>query len=122
MDQSIKVGIVGTMLAVIVNVANPFYLSFLPTFTIAILIIFIYKLNTLKDGLIAALIIYIFSEGILTTLYAALLYVAHQPYPAVTIDLTIILSPALSAISAVVVAYMGVWLARKRTQLLQKTL
>jgi hypothetical protein len=121
MDQSIKAGIVGAVLAVIVNVANPLYLSFLPTFMIAIIVIFIYRLGTLKDGLIAAFMTYIFNEGILTTLYIALLYAANQPYPTVTIDTTIILSPILSAISAVIAAYIGVWLARKRTQPPQKT-
>lgn len=121
MDQSIKAGIVGTVLAVIVNVANPLYLSFLPTFIIAIVVIFIYRLGTLKDGLIAAFMTYMFNEGILTTLYVALLYAANQPYPTVTIDPTIILSPILSAISAAIAAYIGVWLARKRTSPPQKT-
>ena len=121
MDQSIKAGIVGAVLAVIVNVANPLYLSFLPTFMIAIIVIFIYRLGTLKDGLIAAFMTYIFNEGILTTLYIALLYAANQPYPTVTIDPTIILSPVLSAISAVIAAYIGVWLAGKRTPPPQKT-
>jgi len=116
MDQSIKVGIVGTVLAVIVNLANPLYLSFLPTFIIATIVIFIYRLGRLKDGLIAAFIIYIFDEGILTTLYLALLYAANQPYPAVAIDPTMVISPILSTISAVMAAVIGAWLARKRTQ------
>ena len=121
MDQSIKAGIVGAVLAVIVNVANPLYLSFLPTFIVAIIVIFICRLDTFKDGLIAAYMTYIFNEGILTTLYLALLYAANQPYPTVTIDPTIILSPILSAISATIAAYIGVWLARKRIPPPQKT-
>jgi hypothetical protein len=121
MDQSIKAGIIGTVLAVIVNISLPVYLSFAPTFIIAILVVYIFRLDTLKDGLVAAFMTYIFNEGILTTIYLALLYAANEQYPALTVDPYIMLSPILSAISTIIAAYIGVALAKKRPQPPTKT-
>jgi uncharacterized membrane protein len=121
MDQSIRAGIVGFVFAVIVNVFSPVYLDWVPAFILAILVIYVYRLSTLKDGLVAAFITYIFSSGIVGTLTLAIYYTQNEQYPAFTVDPYTMLSPVLTAISAVIAAYIGVWLAKRRTPPPQKT-
>jgi hypothetical protein len=113
MDQSIKAGIIGTVLAVVVNLISPVYLDWFPAFIVAIFAIYVYRLNTLKDGLIAAFMTYIFNNGILGTLTLATYY--NQQYPAFTVDAYTMLSPLITAISALAAAYIGVLLTKQRT-------
>lgn len=119
MDQSIKAGIFGFALAVILTISLPISIpapfDFLPTFIIAILVIYIFRLDTIKDGLIATFLTYIFSQGILGTLTLAIYYTANEPYT-FTIDPYLILSPIISAVSTLIAAYIGVWLAKQRPQ------
>jgi pheromone shutdown protein TraB len=121
MDQSIKAGIIGAVLAIIVNASLPVYLDFIPGFVIAIFVIYVYRLGTLKDGLVAAFMTYIFNNGILGTLTLAIYYAQNEQYPAFTVDTYTMLSPLITAISAVIAAYVGVWLAKKRTPAPRKT-
>jgi cytochrome c biogenesis protein CcdA len=121
MDQSIKAGIIGLVLAVMVNVFSPVYLDWIPAFVVAIFAIYAYRLSTLKDGLVAAFMTYIFSNGILGTLTLATFYAQNKQYPAFTVDPYTMLSPLLTAITAVIAAYVGVWLAKRRTPLPQRT-
>lgn len=121
MDQSIKAGILGVVLAVMVNVFSPVYLDWVPSFLVAILAIYIYRLSTLKDGLITAFMTYAFNQGILGTLTLAVYYTRNEQYPAFTVDAYTMLSPIITAISAVIAAYIGVWLAKKRTPPPQRT-
>ena len=120
MEQSIKAGIIGTILTVIINISSPIYLDWLPAFIIVILVIYIYRVNTLKDGLVASFMTYIFNSGILGTLTLATFYTSNEQYPAFTVDPYIMISPILSAVTAVIAAYVGVWLAKKRTPPPQK--
>jgi hypothetical protein len=121
MDQSIKAGLIGTVLAVFVNLSIyiPAPLDFLPTFIIAIFVIFIFRLITLKDGLITAFMTYIFNQGIIDTLILATYY--NEQYPAFNVNLNLIINPIITAISTVIAAYIGVWLAKKRTPPPRKT-
>lgn len=113
MDQSIKAGILGTILALVVNLLSPVYLDWVPAFIVSIFAIYVYRLSTLKDGLIAALLTYILNNGILGTLTLAVLYVSNEPYPQITIDPYTMLSPIITAISALVAAYIGIWLTTR---------
>jgi pheromone shutdown protein TraB len=97
-DKSIKAGVFATSLAIIVN----------------LFVVYVFRLETLKDGLVTVFMTYIFNDGILTTTFLALLYLTNEPYPPITIDTWIILSPIVSAVSAVIAAYIGVWLAKTR--------
>ncbi len=68
MDRSIRAGISGFLLAVIINLFLPVslgFFSFLPSFFAAIITIYAFRLRTLKDGLIATFMTYIFNDGIL---------------------------------------------------------
>jgi uncharacterized membrane protein YdcZ (DUF606 family) len=114
MDRSIKAGVCGFLLAVVINLFSPIYLDFIPSFLVAILAIYIFRLGTLKDGLVAAFMTYIFTDGILGTIVLATSYFANQPYGPFNIDVWTMFSPIVSAVTAVIAGYIGVWLAQKR--------
>jgi hypothetical protein len=113
-DKGIKAGAFGTVLAVVVNIFLPVDLDFVPSFIVAIFVVYVFRLETLKDGLVATFMIYIFNEGILNTVGLALLYFSNEPYPMITIDSWLILSPIIAAISTLVAGYIGIWLAKTR--------
>lgn len=114
MDRSIKAGVSGFLLAVVINLFSPVYLYFIPSFLVAILVIYIFRLGTLKDGLVAAFMTYIFTDGILGTIVLAMSYFANEPYPSFDVDVWTMLSPIVSAVTAVIAGYIGVRLAQKR--------
>jgi hypothetical protein len=114
MDPSIKAGISGFLLAVVINLFSPLYLYFVPSFLAAILAIYIFRLGTLRDGLVAAFMTYIFTEGILDTIDLAIVYSGNATYPSFNVDIWTMLSPLASAVTAVIAGYVGVWLAKKR--------
>jgi len=114
MDRSIKAGVCGFLLAVVINLLSPIYLDFVPSFLVAILVIYVFRLGTLKEGLVAAFMTYIFCDGILNTLGLETYYFANQPYGPFNIDVWTMFSPIVSAVTAVIAGYIGVWLAQKR--------
>jgi hypothetical protein len=111
MDRSITAGITGFLLAVIINVFSPINLYFVPSFLAAIIAIYAFRLEALRDGLVAAFITYIFNDGVLNTLYGAVYY--NQLY-SITLDFWTVVSPIVSAVSAVVAAYLGMLFAQAR--------
>jgi hypothetical protein len=114
MDQSIKAGVYGFLLAVVINLFLPIYLDFIPSFLVAILVVYIFRLGALKDGLVAAFMTYIFTDGILGTIVLAMSYFANEPYPSFNVDVWIMLSPVVQAVTAVIAGYIGARLAQKR--------
>ncbi|MFZ0965852.1 MAG: hypothetical protein WAN82_04425 [Candidatus Bathyarchaeia archaeon] len=114
MDQSIKAGVYGFLLAVVINLLSPVYLYFIPSFLVAILAIYIFRLGTLKEGLVAAFMTYILCDGILNTLGLATYYFANESIPSFNVDVWTMLSPIVSAVTAVIAGYIGVRLAQKR--------
>jgi hypothetical protein len=123
MDQSIKAGIVGIVLAVFIDGSVPIQppLDFLPAFLIVIFAIFVFRLNTLKDGLVVAFMTYVFTNGILGTIEFAYYYASNQAYAISPVTLNVVFDPIITAISAFIAAYAGVWLAKKRPIPPQKT-
>jgi uncharacterized protein YacL len=113
MDPSIKVGVSGFLLAIVINLLSPVYLDLVPSFLVAILVIYIFRLGTLKDGLVAAFMTYIFTDGILSTIALAMSYFANEPYPSFNVDIWTMLSPMVSAATAVIAGYIGIQLAQK---------
>jgi len=117
MDQSIKAGVYGFLLAVVINLFSLFssiYFDFIPSFLAAIFVIYIFRLGTLKDGLVAAFMTYIFNDGILNTMGLASYYFANESIPSFNVDVWTMLSPIVSAVTAVIAGYIGVRLAQKR--------
>lgn len=113
MDQSIKAGILGAIVAIFANfiiIPPPF--DFIPTFVVAIFAIFVFRLATLRDGLVAAFMTYLFSQAILSTLTLADYYASNTIYT-LTVTADLIPDPIITAISALIAAYIGVWLVTK---------
>ena len=113
MDPSIKAGVSGFLLAIAINLLSPVYLDLVPSFLVVILVIYIFRLGTLKDGLVAAFMTYIFTDGILSTIALATSYFANEPYPSFNVDIWTMLSPMVSAATAVIAGYIGIQLAQK---------
>ena len=116
MDRSIKAGVSGFLLAVVINLFSLFssiYLDFVPSFLVAILVIYVFRLGTLKEGLVAAFMTYIFCDGILNTLGLASYYFANESIPSFNVDVWTMFSPIVSAVTAVIAGYIGVRLAQK---------
>jgi hypothetical protein len=113
MDRSIKAGVSGFSLSIIINLFSPIYLYFVPSFLVAIFAIYIFRLETLKDGILAAFMIYIFSDGIFSTIILATWYLANEQYPSFNVDIWTMFSPMVSAVTALIAGYIGVWLVQK---------
>ena len=114
MDIAIRAGILGFLVALIINLFSPVYLYFFPSFLVAILAVYFFRLGTLKDGLVASFMIYIFNDGLLGTISLATLYAENKPYPSFNIDVWTMFTPLVEAVTAVIAAYVGVWLAKVR--------
>jgi hypothetical protein len=108
MDRSIKAGIAGLSLAVIINltVSLPIYLEFAPSFLAAIIVLFIFKVETFKDGLVATLTTYFFNDQILNSIGLALYYVEKKQY-VLSVDASVVLSSIIEAATAIIAAYIG---------------
>jgi hypothetical protein len=121
MDRSINAGIIGIVLAVFLSFSIPVGppLDFLPSFVIVIFVIYVFRLLTLKDGLVASFMTYLFNIAIVSTVSYASYY--NGQFPAFTVNVSSLLDPLIYAVSAIVAAYIGVYLARKRAAPPQKT-
>jgi len=119
MEKSIRAGISGFILAIIINLfLAPFLtlsllLNLIPPFLAAMFSIYIYRLRAFKDGLLAAFMTYIFNEGFLGTLDLAVLYLMHEPYPSFNIEIWIVFYPIVSSITALIAGYVGVLLVQR---------
>jgi hypothetical protein len=115
MDRSIRAGVSGFFLAVIINLFLPvslYFFAFIPSFLAAIMTIYIHRLETLKDGLVAAFMTYIFNQGILDTIALLDLYLTNTQY-ALTVDIWLVLYPIANAVTAMIAGYIGIWLVHK---------
>jgi hypothetical protein len=113
MDQSIKAGVYGLLLAIIIDLASPVYLDFISSFVASVIVIFIFRLSVLKDGLVAAFLTYIFDQGVMSTIALATSYLANEPYPSFNVDIYTMVTPIVWAVTAVIAGYLGVWLVRR---------
>ncbi|HVP92632.1 MAG TPA: hypothetical protein VMS94_02695 [Acidobacteriota bacterium] len=117
MDRCISAGIFGFLLAVTINfvsLLSGVYLYFVPSFLASIIAVYVFKLETLREGLVAAFMIYIFNDGILNTISLATYYFTNTQVEAFTVDVWTMVSPIVSAISAMVAAYLGMLFAQAR--------
>lgn len=113
MDQTVKAGISGVVIAVVISVFSPISLDFVPQLVASIIAIYVFDLRTNKDGILAALITYLFSIGILGSVTLAIFYVSNQPID-FTIDVWSIIDQTFTPLTALVAAYVGVWLTKMR--------
>jgi hypothetical protein len=113
MDQTIKAGISGLIIAVVITVLSPINLDFVPQLVAAIIAIYVFDLRTYKDGILAAVMTYLFSIGILGSVSLGILYASNQPID-FTIDVWSIIDQTFTPLTSLVAAYVGVWLAKMR--------
>jgi hypothetical protein len=111
MDRSIRAGITGAMLAIVVNYLLQTNLYFIPSFFAAILVIILFRLGTLKDGLIVAFMTHFFNIEILSFLSAASIYNTAYTIPNVGLD--VVLSPLFDLITALIAGFAGPWLVHR---------
>lgn len=111
MDGCIRAGIYGASLSLLFGLffSN---LYFIPSFFATILMIYVSRLLTLREGLVTSFMTYVFSDGILTTIAAAIYFFTDEPY-VLTVDIWVVILPLASAFSAIIAAYVGVRLAQK---------
>jgi hypothetical protein len=112
MDQSLKAGFFGFLLATAINLFLPISLYFIPQFLAAIVAIYIHRLGTIKDGLVASFVTYVFNDVVLNTLIYISMYLTNEPYTA-TVDIVEIIYPIVNAASILIACYIGVWLVQK---------
>jgi len=110
MDRCIIAGISGALLSLLINLFV--YLYFIPSFVAAILFIYSSRLLTLREGLVASFMTFIFSDAILNTYAAATYYLTNTPYT-LTIDIWIVLTTFISPFFAVLAGYIGYRLASR---------
>lgn len=113
MDQSIKAGVFGFLLAIMINLFLSIYLYFIPSFLAAILAIYFFRLGELRDGLVAAFMTYIFTDGILNIIVLTDFYFTNKPY-SFDVDIFTLLYQIIPAVTAVIAGYIGVRLAQRR--------
>jgi len=111
MDRCIRAGIYGALISLLCGL---FFsdLYFIPSFLATILVIYVSRLLTLREGLVTSLMTYFFSDGFLTTIAAAIYFGTNEPY-VLTIDIWVVILPLVSTFSAIIAAYVGVRLAQK---------
>jgi hypothetical protein len=112
MDRGIHAGISGFFLAIIMNLFTSGLLYFIPSFLSAILIVYVYRLETLKESLVAAFMTYTFNDGILGTIVLATCYLESRPYE-VSVNIWLVLYPLANALTAIIAGYVGIWLVQK---------
>lgn len=112
MDRCISAGIYGALISLFINLFSPVYLYFLPSFLAAIFAVYVARLRTSREGLVTSFMTFIFGDGLSNTLVAATYYLTNEPYT-LTIDIGVVLSPILSALSAVLAGYVGVRLVSR---------
>jgi len=77
-----------------------------------LLSVFIFRLEALKDGLLASFMTYIFNQGVVGTIGLATYYIANEPYE-LTVDLLLVFSPIVTSITALIAGYVGVQLVKR---------
>ena len=113
MEQAIKAGISGFVIAVVITLFSTVDLYFIPQLVASIIVIYIFDIRTTKDGLLAAFITYLFSIGILGSVSLAFYLVSNEPVN-LTIDIWLVLNQIVTPLTALPAALAGVWLAKTR--------
>lgn len=115
MDQTIKAGISGVIIAVVINSLSPDYLYFLPQFIASIIAIYIYGIKTFKDGLLATFTTYLFTEWVVGVIVVAGLFATNEPYN-LTVDTSVLFDQISTTLTALLAGPIGVMLAKKRPE------
>ena len=112
MDRSIRAGVTGLSIALLIDLFSPVDLVFVASFVASILAIYIMRIGTIREGLVTSLLTYVFNDGVLGTLSLATLYFENQPYT-FNVDFLTVFLPIANAITALIAAYIGVQLVQR---------
>ena len=113
MDRCISAGISGALLSAFISLFSPVYLYFIPSFVAAVLFIYASRLQTTREGLVTSLMTSVLGDGIFNTINnGAYFFSTSEPY-ALTVDIWVVLTPAISAFFALLAGYVGVRLASR---------
>lgn len=112
MERSIRAGILGLAISVLITAFVPANLYFLPSFIASLIAIYLTRLTSFRDGLLAALMTYFFTSAVNDTIVAAFYYSSNEVYT-LTIDLSIVVFPAMNIVSALLAAYLGARLGQR---------
>ena len=115
MDRSIRVGVSGFLMALTINFLTSGLLYFIPSFLASIFVIYLYRIETVKDGLITAFMTYIFNDGVLGAIVLATYYFENMPYT-LYVDIWLIFYPVANAVTALIAGYVGIWFVHKMKQ------
>jgi len=113
MDQAIKAGFSGFIIATIIIFFLPVDLYFLPEFVASIVAIYVFGLKAIKDGLLAAFTTYIFTEWIVGSVALAIFFVSNEPIN-LTVDIGLVLNQIVTPLTALLAGLVGLWLARTK--------
>ncbi|MEM1997122.1 MAG: zinc ribbon domain-containing protein [Candidatus Bathyarchaeia archaeon] len=108
----LRLGLMGSFLSLAISVlAGPVNLYFVPSFLLALAVIYFSRLNRLKDAVIVAMAIYLFTDAIITGLFLGTIYASNQTlaeyyngYMPTIID---VLMYTISPIMAIIAGYVG---------------
>jgi len=105
-------GLFGAFLSVMINSLSPMgNLYFLPSFLSSIFIIYLYKVNNIKEALAIAFAIYLFADGVIAALILGYCYFNHEPYSKMIEgwipELWEVLLYTLNPVSAFLAGYIG---------------
>ncbi len=124
MFRYIVVGLLGAFLSVTISfffgdvlatISNSFY--FIPSFVASVVVIFVYRINDVKDSLIASLTIYLFAEGIIGALVLGQYYILQTPYEVFwEPEIWEVALYSFAPISAIMAAYLGVKIGPKKKE------
>ena len=112
MERSIRAGVTGFSLALLINLFSPVDLVFVPSFLGSILAIYLLRVGTFREGLVTSLLTYVFNDGVLGTLSLATLYLENQPYT-LNVDVLTVFLPIANSITALIATYIGVQLVQR---------
>lgn len=116
MGKTLMAGAIGTFLSILINVFFP-SLYFLPSFIASLVAIYFFKLRSFNETLVASLMIYLFTDGILGILILGMFYYATNTpfeFSLGVPSLWDVLSYILSPITAFLAGYLGVVMSSGR--------
>ncbi|RLG98793.1 hypothetical protein DRO29_00105 [Candidatus Bathyarchaeota archaeon] len=117
--KDLSAGVFGALISVMIFILSPpeVNLYFLPSFASAIFVIYIYKVQEIKDALIVAFTVYLFANGILGGLVLGTFAMAGEPYNTHWIpQIHDVILYSFEPVSAFIAGYVGLRISPARVE------
>jgi len=116
MEPVLKAGFAGVIIAFVITFAFfQFNLYFFPSFVASLIVIYFFELKATKDAVLAAFIVYIFTEWILSSL--SFLVSIDQTF-SITVDAGMALGQISTPLTALVAGFIGAEFAKTRRHII----